>query len=652
MKELQNFDDDAVKRTLRGEAGWRRNYQQELMHYVANSTAALRSCVEIDILLKHIATASSNMPGFRCCSFYLHDRNDFCQVYATPDDQVSYLKQEPLPAFLVNGLMSEEYRLSYSYVVPANAPLCEHVAVKRLFVPIGAENEFSQVPLVQANGMIIVPLSGDTSTLLGLLIFAGPLQGYPPPLEAVLLLEMFANQVAVLLERNHLHEEIRRIGEERVALIEVGRALSSPSALTDQQIVYHTIYEQIKRLMPVDVFFVCRYDPAQDKLVLDYSVENNFVNRSPVPNELPLELSRMLWTDKKHFQFSMQEIKDVLEDEAQEVPEDSRAFWDRPVLADIQTLLFLPIKYADEPAGIICVQSYQMDCYQTEHIRMLEEIGVQAALAIKCALMYTELSSALKQAQESERLENQFLMIASHELRTPLTAVQGYLELLDDFGATLSNEAKARFVSNAHRACEELVLLLGNVMDASRIDQDKVELKPECVHLGEAVDAIAEILEPMITKEQRNLTIHVPDDLYVCADDLRLRQILLNLLGNALKYTPAPTDMAVNAEKLSYAELCQHFSAVRAARTLLPSRQYVVIAVCDWGPGIAPGKQPFLFTKFMRLDSAINSPQRGAGLGLYLCRQLTEAMNGYIWMESTGIPGEGCTFLLALPASE
>ena len=77
--------------------------------------------------------------------------------------------------------------------------------------------------------------------------------------------------------------------------------------------------------------------------------------------------------------------------------------------------------------------------------------------------------------------------------------------------------------------------------------------------------------------------------------------------------------------------------------------QFVIIAIRDWGPGIALEDQPKLFTKFMRLVPAINSMQRGAGLGLYLCRQLTEAMGGQIWMESNGIPGEGSTFFVALP---
>ncbi|HLZ61454.1 MAG TPA: ATP-binding protein [Ktedonosporobacter sp.] len=275
----------------------------------------------------------------------------------------------------------------------------------------------------------------------------------------------------------------------------------------------------------------------------------------------------------------------------------------------------------------------------------------QETIAIKSASLNADLREALEQAQESERLKNHFLMTASHELRTPLTAIQGYLDLLEEFGTTLPEETKVRFLNNARRACDELVLLLGNVMDASRIEHDRVTLKLTTVSLLKAVETIIEILEPIVKKEQRTVTIQVSADLRVRADDLRLRQILLNLVGNALKYTPAPLNIDITAEQLAYADLVQCFPATRLAQTLSSTKAYGVVAIRDYGAGVTPENQARLFTKFMRLPEAINSTQRGAGLGLYLCRQLTEAMAGYIWMESTGLPGEGSTFFVALPCS-
>src|SRR5205807_2310372 len=122
------------------------------------------------------------------------------------------------------------------------------------------------------------------------------------------------------------------------------------------------------------------------------------------------------------------------------------------------------------------------------------------------------------------------LMTASHELRTPLTAIQGYLELLDNFGSVLDDDSKTRFLNNARRACEELILLLGNVMDTSRIDQDRVSLNLGRVSISRAVQLILEILEPTIVREERSIEVRIPDDLTVWVDDLRLRQVLLNIV--------------------------------------------------------------------------------------------------------------------------
>ncbi len=282
-----------------------------------------------------------------------------------------------------------------------------------------------------------------------------------------------------------------------------------------------------------------------------------------------------------------------------------------------------------------------------ETMALLELFANQAAVVIEGSRLYTELREALKLAQESERLKNHFLMTASHELRTPLTAIQGYLELLSTFGSVLDEDAKTRFINNARRACEELILLLGNVMDTGHVDQDQVTLKLGPVQVIQAIRVILEILEPTITHERRTVELRAPDELYAWADDLRLRQILLNLVGNVLKYTPVPSGVAITAERIDADALCQRLPSTNFQ--LPTSGLFVLVAIRDWGPGIALADQPLLFTKFIRLESSINSKQRGAGLGLYLCRQLTEAMGGYIWLESKGIPGEGSTFFVALP---
>src|SRR5947199_402664 len=121
--------------------------------------------------------------------------------------------------------------------------------------------------------------------------------------------------------------------------------------------------------------------------------------------------------------------------------------------------------------ALLSAQSYQPHAYTQHHVDTFTEIAVQAGIAITNARLYIDLREAVARAQESEQLKNQFLMTASHELRTPLTAIQGYLELLNAQGHLLDENKRQRFINNAYHACEELILLLGNMMDASLLDQ-------------------------------------------------------------------------------------------------------------------------------------------------------------------------------------
>jgi signal transduction histidine kinase len=283
-----------------------------------------------------------------------------------------------------------------------------------------------------------------------------------------------------------------------------------------------------------------------------------------------------------------------------------------------------------------------------ETMTVLELFANQAAVAIEGARLYTSMREAVSRARESERVKNNFLMAASHELRTPLTAVQGYLELLGDYGDTLDEAARARFLQNARRGCDELVLLLGNVLDVTHLDVAKIHFKPAPVYLAQSARLILEILEPIIARENRVVEMQIEQDVRVWIDELRLRQVLLNLLGNALKYTATGTRVDLYTQCPDEHDIQEHFPAEEQSDSLLAGG-IVLLVVRDWGPGIPQAEQGQLFTRFTRLDSARNSSQPGAGLGLYLCKQLLEAMGGRIWMESSGVPGEGAAFFVALP---
>ncbi len=260
----------------------------------------------------------------------------------------------------------------------------------------------------------------------------------------------------------------------------------------------------------------------------------------------------------------------------------------------------------------------------------------QETHALEQAKLFQELRLAHDRLQELDKLKDQFMITASHELRTPLTSIQGYLELLVEYGHTVTPEQQRDFLIKAQHGSEELILLLSNVMDASRLEIDAgirpADLQAVAVH--EAMQGILELIEPQLTQEQRTVAMSIPRTLSVQADPARLRQVLLNLSVNALKYSPRGSPITFSAQLVHNA---------------VPN---VVISVIDKGNGIAPQDQDRLFQRFVRLERDLNSVIRGTGLGLYISRRLVEAMGGKIWVESSGVPGEGASFHIQLLASK
>jgi signal transduction histidine kinase len=305
----------------------------------------------------------------------------------------------------------------------------------------------------------------------------------------------------------------------------------------------------------------------------------------------------------------------------------------------IATVILAPLIIYQAPAGLLVLARTPKGSVQgkrafaSSDLEAARDFAWQAAIAFTNARLYQQLHNAHRRMQELDQLKDQFMVTASHELRTPLTAVQGYLELLENYHSTLPPEQLAEFLDKASRGCEELVLLLNNVMDASRLEIE-AGIRPanlERVFVCEIIEHVVDLILLQATQEKRDIQVSVPAQLAVRADPTRLRQVIRNLSVNALKYSPAGTPV---------------FFSARAVFHQPPS---VILSVSDRGKGIAPRDQGKLFQRFVRLESDLNSTVRGSGLGLYISRRLVEAMNGRIWIESTGKPGEGSTFCIQLP---
>jgi signal transduction histidine kinase len=292
------------------------------------------------------------------------------------------------------------------------------------------------------------------------------------------------------------------------------------------------------------------------------------------------------------------------------------------------SFVWLPLEKNQRRIGVMVLSYERPHRFIPSEMRVLELFASQGAATFEDVRVAVELRAAYERQKELDALKDQFMMIASHELRTPLTAVQGYIELLCEHREMLTPETQVDFLEKARVGCDELNLMVGNIMDASLVHVDVGKMHMYPILLNSTILHVLDILDASIQREKRSIVTTVDSKLFVLVDDMRLRQILLNLLSNALKYSAPGTDIEIGA---------------------FEDETEIRISVRDYGLGVPPGRHQRLFERFMRLERDLNSPMRGAGLGLYICNQLVTAMGGRIWIESSGIPGEGSVFTFTLP---
>jgi signal transduction histidine kinase len=245
-----------------------------------------------------------------------------------------------------------------------------------------------------------------------------------------------------------------------------------------------------------------------------------------------------------------------------------------------------------------------------------------------------------ERARQLEELKDQFITNVNHELRNPVMLMQGYIELLRIKQHELPDETRVSLVERASKAGDHLAELLKSILDVRRLDQGARDFVPEAVPLREAVEAAATLVDPRDGQMiERELRVNVPPNLAVWGERVRVQQILTNLFSNAVKYSPPGTPVEVSTRVLT----------PRPGSLGRSTRQVVEISVRDYGLGIPPDQIPLLFHRFVRLPRDLASTTSGNGLGLYICREIAEAMGGRIRVESSGVEGEGSTFYLTLP---
>jgi signal transduction histidine kinase len=296
-------------------------------------------------------------------------------------------------------------------------------------------------------------------------------------------------------------------------------------------------------------------------------------------------------------------------------------------LEAIRAALIVPLKIENKLNGILLLgEKLSGEIFDSQELDVLALLAVQAAISLENARLYEGLSTSNVRLMEASRLKSQFLANMSHELRTPLNSIIGFSKvLLNRLDGDLTERQEA-YIRSVHNSSRHLLELINGILDFSRIEAGKFEMRPEKVDVLSLVDECIESSLPLLRDKRLKIEKDVPLDLpEVYADRTRIKQVLLNLLSNAIKFT---------ATGRIFVQVRRDADAVH-------------VSVADTGIGISSGDLTRLFEPFQRLDNPLAQQADGTGLGLAISKKFVELHRGRIWAESR--ESQGSTFHFTLP---
>lgn len=305
----------------------------------------------------------------------------------------------------------------------------------------------------------------------------------------------------------------------------------------------------------------------------------------------------------------------------------SEIFLPNPLLPDTRSELAVPMIVGESVMGVLDVQSDQIDRFGDQDVLIMRTLAAQIAVAIQNAEQFAEQVHTAEKLREVDQLKSEFLASMSHELRTPLNSIIGFADvLLEGLDGDLNErmEQDVRLIRESGRHLRELI---GDILDMSKIEAGRMELRYEEIDIYQMANDLIATAKPLAQEKSLDLSMNLEDDLPVVqADRTRLRQVLWNIMGNAIKFTEeGGVTLAVKMQ----------------------DENNVLFSIRDTGIGIKPENLPIVFQQFRQVDGALNRKAGGTGLGMPISKKLIELHGGDIWVEST--VGKGSTFWFTVP---
>jgi signal transduction histidine kinase len=443
----------------------------------------------------------------------------------------------------------------------------------------------------------------------------------------IALMETFADQAAIAIENARLLSELQsrtaeltRSVDELTALGEVSRALSST---LDLETVLQTIVIRANEIAGTAGCTIWEYDEARQEFRLrasDYPDEADAGTLQGVDPVTTIRKGVGVTTEVMERREPVQ-VHDIAVGGAEENPIRRRL-----IDAGHHALLGVPLLSEDEVIGVLAVTRKTPGEFLRETIELLQTFATQSALAIQNARLFREIEIKSRQLEVASQHKSEFLANMSHELRTPLNAIIGFSEVLSEKMFGELNEKQEEYSKDIHTSGQHLLSLINDILDLSKIEAGRMELELTDFHLPTAIDNALILVRERAGRRGITLEHFVDERLgEIRGDERKVKQVLLNLLSNALKFTPEGGRVEVRAGMVD---------------------GVAEVSVTDTGVGIAPEDQGAIFEEFRQVGTA-DKKAEGTGLGLTLCRKFVELHGGRIWIKSQ--VGAGSTFTFMIP---
>jgi signal transduction histidine kinase len=469
--------------------------------------------------------------------------------------------------------------------------------------------------------MISVPMFREGTTVGA--IWVARAQAGPFPDNQIELLKTFAAQAVIAIENVRLFKELQartteltQSVEKLTALGEVSRAVSST---LDVETVLDTIVSRASQLAGAAGCSIYEYDEGAEQFALR-ATHNYDAEFAEALRAVPLRKGEGIMGRAAEMGEPIQ-IPDITKPGAYQ-----SSVRDTLIRFGYRALLSVPLLREDQIIGSLSFNRKAPGEFPPEVIDVLKTFATQSALAIQNARLFREIADKSRQLEAASQHKSEFLANMSHELRTPLNAIIGFSEVLMQRMFGELNTKQDEYLKDIYESGRHLLLLINDILDLSKIEAGRMELEATDFDLPSAIDNALTLLRERATRRGITLGRTLDEHLgMVRGDERKVKQVLLNLLANALKFTPEGGRIDVSAGV--------HDGVAE-------------IAVADTGVGIAPKDQEAVFEEFRQVGTA-DKKVEGTGLGLALSRKFVELHGGRIWVKSQ--VGHGSTFTFTLP---